>query len=357
MKVLYASLLSFVALAQDGQWVGVSRGGGVNWWGGQFSEENNGFSEDAPEQGFIGWQCYGDHCDNKRLRIPPNSPKVLGPRGNTNILTVENISEEENRSNMNCGGRLLSQMQCHGSYCDNTNVYCRNLASGFRITPGQGEGHYTGWFNQNNPAMDCPDDMWLWGFQCRDGYCGAQRLRCVRLQQFMPAENCEVSAWGEPGECSKTCGGGEQTLKRTVQKQAKYGGAECPDLEMTQACNEQDCKCQGQKNSDAYPNTFTKLKGGTNEYQSLVNENEDPVCECYDKCKGSDLGADVFLYYVKSGGAKCKCMKANPDRSKVKMKEKTGYTSGFITDAGKNKMDAKKAKKANKKRRRRRRNN
>jgi len=252
---------------------------------------------------------------------------------------------------MNCGARLLSQMRCLGDNCDNTNVYCRNLAANYRITPGQGEGTYTGWFNQNNPPMDCPANMWLWGFQCRDGYCGAQRLRCVTLQQFFPAENCEVSAWGAPGECSKTCGGGQQTLKRTVTKAAKYGGAACPALEMTQACNEQDCKCQGQKNSDAYLNTLTKVKKGTNQYVKLVDDKAEPVCECYDLCKASDLGADVFMYFVKkNGSAKCKCSKANPDKFKLNMKARTGYTSGFITDAGKKNMDAKKNKKSRRRR-------
>lgn len=249
---------------------------------------------------------------------------------------------------MNCGSRLLSQMRCLGDNCDNTNVYCRDLASGFRITPDQGEGTYTGWFNQNNPPMDCPANMWLWGFQCRDGYCGAQRLRCVTLQQFFPAENCEVSAWGAPGECSKTCGGGVQTLKRTVTKEAKYGGAACPALEMTQACNEQDCKCQGVKNSEAYPNTMTKVKKGENQFVQLVDKN-DPVCECYDLCTKLAADMDIFLYYFKNDKAKCKCMKANPNKFKINMKARAGYTSGFITDAGKTNMDKKK----NKKRRRR----
>jgi len=121
---------------------------------------------------------------------------------------------------------------------------------------------------------------------------------------------------------------------------------------MTQACNEQDCKCQGQKNSDAYLNRLVKVKKGTSIYMKLADDNDDdPVCECYDLCKASDLGADVFMYFVKkNGSAKCKCSKANPDKFKVNMKERTGYTSGFISDAGKKALDAKKNKKSRRRR-------
>jgi hypothetical protein len=53
--------------------------------------------------------------------------------------------------------------------------------------------------------------------------------------------DCKVSSWSDWGACTKTCGGGTQTRTRTVTENAAYGGAECPALTETQACNTQAC--------------------------------------------------------------------------------------------------------------------
>lgn len=56
-----------------------------------------------------------------------------------------------------------------------------------------------------------------------------------------PPVNCEVSEWGPWDECSKPCGKGTQTRKRTVLKAAQNGGTACPVLVETQDCNTQAC--------------------------------------------------------------------------------------------------------------------
>jgi len=51
--------------------------------------------------------------------------------------------------------------------------------------------------------------------------------------------DCEVTDW-TAGECSVTCGGGTQTLTRTISVYP-VGGAVCPPLSATQSCNEDSC--------------------------------------------------------------------------------------------------------------------
>ncbi len=53
--------------------------------------------------------------------------------------------------------------------------------------------------------------------------------------------NCQVSTWSAWSKCTKTCGGGIQTATRTVLVNTNFGGAACPVLSQTQACNTQRC--------------------------------------------------------------------------------------------------------------------
>lgn len=59
---------------------------------------------------------------------------------------------------------------------------------------------------------------------------------------------CTVSQWaavdpttGRPSQCTNTCGGGVLTYSRSVIVAAGYGGAACPPLTKTEACNTQAC--------------------------------------------------------------------------------------------------------------------
>jgi hypothetical protein len=55
-------------------------------------------------------------------------------------------------------------------------------------------------------------------------------------------QDCEVSEW-EKEACSADCGGGKQTLTRSVSVQP-FKGAACPPLEGTQGCNLDPCPVQ-----------------------------------------------------------------------------------------------------------------
>jgi hypothetical protein len=63
--------------------------------------------------------------------------------------------------------------------------------------------------------------------QCND-------LPCVE-------QACVVSQWSVFGECSKTCGTGEQKRQRRVMVQPEYGGPSCPNLEDSRPCHTFPC--------------------------------------------------------------------------------------------------------------------
>ena len=61
---------------------------------------------------------------------------------------------------------------------------------------------------------------------------------------FLAPVDCVVSSWSAYGACSASCGGGTQTQTRTVITPASNGGAACPVLSQSQACNVQACQSQ-----------------------------------------------------------------------------------------------------------------
>jgi hypothetical protein len=74
--------------------------------------------------------------------------------------------------------------------------------------------------------------------------------------------NCEVAAWGSWGECSKPCGGGQQTRTRIVTKYPANGGSACPTLIETQSCNNQTCNVDCQVSSWSDWSSCSKPCGG-----------------------------------------------------------------------------------------------
>jgi len=85
--------------------------------------------------------------------------------------------------------------------------------------------------------------------QCRvniDTYrtekCGLEKIRTELYKmkgQDVFLQDCEVTDWSAQ-ECSQSCGGGTQSLTRTISI-SPSGGAACPPLHATQSCNEDAC--------------------------------------------------------------------------------------------------------------------
>lgn len=53
--------------------------------------------------------------------------------------------------------------------------------------------------------------------------------------------DCKVSEWSEFSECDKQCGGGLQTRNRNIEVEAAHGGAACPITIESRNCNTQGC--------------------------------------------------------------------------------------------------------------------
>merc|ERR1711959_111652 len=53
--------------------------------------------------------------------------------------------------------------------------------------------------------------------------------------------NCMMKRWGEWSKCTKKCGGGRQTRRRSVRVSPRYGGRKCGRLSTTRICNRRNC--------------------------------------------------------------------------------------------------------------------
>jgi hypothetical protein len=75
--------------------------------------------------------------------------------------------------------------------------------------------------------------------------CGLRKMRADLLKMsgasagVTPIQDCEVSAWVK-GQCSNQCGGGTQSLTRTIVT-PPYLGAACPPLLAERSCNTRKC--------------------------------------------------------------------------------------------------------------------
>jgi len=70
--------------------------------------------------------------------------------------------------------------------------------------------------------------------------------QCTHTRALIACNNtdpcdCQVSGWGAFGACSVSCGGGVRNRTRTVTNPGFNGGAACPSLVDSEACNTQCC--------------------------------------------------------------------------------------------------------------------
>jgi hypothetical protein len=72
--------------------------------------------------------------------------------------------------------------------------------------------------------------------------CEGEALEVQECQIAPCPVACEVGPWEMEGECSLTCGGGQQTWTRPINIQALFGGTPCPSsLEKELPCEIQPC--------------------------------------------------------------------------------------------------------------------
>merc|ERR1712196_228227 len=72
----------------------------------------------------------------------------------------------------------------------------------------------------------------------------ASPTSAAAVQEELEAEtpvDCEMGAWGRYSRCSKSCGGGKKTKKRSILRRARHGGMKCGKTTRTIKCNMKSC--------------------------------------------------------------------------------------------------------------------
>lgn len=160
-------------------WVPLSwrdgRGYSSNW----FSEENNGHS-DVANGPIYNMHCAGRFCDEKMFQwmVYRGSIDIFKEHGHWSKY----FSEEQ--SGYTCGnGRVVRQIQCRSSRCDEMKVLCALLKDGFRVN--NVVTSRSNWFSEENGWHYCGggDNHWLNGLGCRGRYCDEIQLRCVLIER------------------------------------------------------------------------------------------------------------------------------------------------------------------------------
>ena len=84
------------------------------------------------------------------------------------------------------------------------------------------------------PPGSCSNNKSTCAVTCKD------KIRNI-LYKYPRPRDCIVGAWKSWSNCSKPCGGGEQSRSRDVLYPARYGGAPCQTLNNKRVCNTDPC--------------------------------------------------------------------------------------------------------------------
>ncbi len=126
--------------------------------------------------------------------------------------------------------------------------------------------------------------------------------------------DCQVSSWGTWSTCDKSCGGGTQTRSRTVTVQSQNGGATCPALTETQACNTQACPVDCQVSSWGTWSTCDKSCGGGTQTRSrtvtVQSQNGGATCPALTETQACNTQACPVDCQVSSWGTWSTCDKS-----------------------------------------------
>ncbi|CAD7956387.1 unnamed protein product [Amoebophrya sp. A25] len=72
---------------------------------------------------------------------------------------------------------------------------------------------------------------------------GLEEMKACNTETCEKSVDCVVAEWSDWGDCSATCGGGEQHRGRKISREAKNGGAPCQDeLSQVRGCGKTPCQ-------------------------------------------------------------------------------------------------------------------
>jgi len=150
-------------------------------------------------------------------------------------------------------GRAVESLRCNAHSCPIPCVTTDWIASGAcSVTCGTGTQREIKTITQQ-PRFN--------GAECN---ATEQTVACTASIADCPVD-CVMESWSSWTACSKSCGdGGTSTRSRSTESGANYGGVACGDTDQSRACNAQPCPADCDLVSDAWgaPSTCTASCGG-----------------------------------------------------------------------------------------------
>uniref|UniRef100_A0A6C0LZB8 Spondin-like TSP1 domain-containing protein n=1 Tax=viral metagenome TaxID=1070528 RepID=A0A6C0LZB8_9ZZZZ len=218
---------------------------------------------------------------NTSTNIPSNTPSNTPTNTNTNTIdtidtitpsntTITTIDVSKNIvlptiSPINCVGNWSEWTQCDKICGSGTKNRTYNIITIKNSTgqdcPVADKTIDTSSCNLQQCPQDCQVSAWSLWSTCSKTCGSGTRYRtrtvtsstilngatCPTLREEEPCNtqacpiNCTVSDWSDWSTCSKTCGGGTQSITRTIKTQPANGGTLCPALSENISCNTQAC--------------------------------------------------------------------------------------------------------------------
>lgn len=156
--------------------------------------------------------------------------------------------------------------------------------------------HATRSCNRFACPVDCTVGEWT-EFSVCSLTCGGEGTRTRTRELLVDAENggkvcpalvevrdctggpcpihCEVTPWDTWSECTKSCGSGKHTHRRSITRHAAHGGYVCPPLTETLSCNDQCCPIDCEVGTWG---SFHPYQNGGNNLKRTRNVLVSPVC-------------------------------------------------------------------------------
>jgi len=177
------------------QWVGGKRG--ATKWGGQYSEENGGWSGRSTKP-FVGGWCGGGNCDNHKNIWADDLGDWHGNVANWGGEVSDNRSWTGSHwieTTYQCpANEVVSELRCQGSRCDNITVYCSGpiTTTDYRLLNADANTHWAPWFSEEGNGQGwCGENQVIIGLQCKGDYCDDMSWRCREFQKDIKNDPCQ----------------------------------------------------------------------------------------------------------------------------------------------------------------------